>query len=67
MPVRVDAIPVVPLHDDRIWPGGQQREDNWLRDRVPVHRGVSGGPVLRGAILAAVDQARAELLASVAS
>jgi predicted NBD/HSP70 family sugar kinase len=27
---------------------------------------VSGGPVLRGAILAAVDQARAELLASVA-
>jgi predicted NBD/HSP70 family sugar kinase len=34
-------------------------------DVVPT--GVSGGPVLRGAILAAVDQARAELLASVAS
>jgi predicted NBD/HSP70 family sugar kinase len=32
-----------------------------------VPSGVSGGPVLRGAILAAVDQARAELLASVAS
>ncbi len=32
-----------------------------------VPTGVSGGPVLRGAILAAVDQARAELLASVAS
>jgi len=31
-----------------------------------VPTGVSGGPVLRGAILAAVDQARAELLASVA-
>ncbi len=36
------------------------------RPRV-VPTGVSGGPVLRGAILAAVDQARAELLASVAS
>ncbi len=34
-------------------------------DVVPT--GISGGPVLRGAILAAVDQARAELLASVAS
>ncbi len=32
-----------------------------------VPTGISGGPVLRGAILAAVDQARAELLASVAS
>ena len=32
-----------------------------------VPTGVSGGPVLRGAILAAVDQARADLLASVAS
>jgi predicted NBD/HSP70 family sugar kinase len=32
-----------------------------------VPSGVSGGPVLRGAILAAVDLARAELLASVAS
>lgn len=32
-----------------------------------VPTGVSGGPVLRGAILAAVDQARAGLLASVAS
>jgi predicted NBD/HSP70 family sugar kinase len=32
-----------------------------------VASGVSGGPVLRGAILAAVDLARAELLASVAS
>jgi predicted NBD/HSP70 family sugar kinase len=32
-----------------------------------VPTGVSGDPVLRGAILAAVDQARAELLASVAS
>jgi predicted NBD/HSP70 family sugar kinase len=31
-----------------------------------VPTAVSGGPVLRGAILAAVDQARAELLASVA-
>jgi predicted NBD/HSP70 family sugar kinase len=31
-----------------------------------VPAGVSGGPALRGAILAAVDQARAELLASVA-
>jgi predicted NBD/HSP70 family sugar kinase len=31
-----------------------------------VPTGVSGGPVLRGAILAAVDQARAELLDSVA-
>jgi len=31
-----------------------------------VSTGVTGGPVLRGAILAAVDQARAELLASVA-
>lgn len=31
-----------------------------------VPTGVSGGPVLRGAILAAVEQARAELLASVA-
>ena len=31
-----------------------------------VPTGISGGPVLRGAILAAVDQARAELLASVA-
>jgi predicted NBD/HSP70 family sugar kinase len=31
-----------------------------------VPTSVSGGPVLRGAILAAVDQARAELLASVA-
>lgn len=31
-----------------------------------VPAGVSGGPVLRGAILAAVDRARAELLASVA-
>lgn len=31
-----------------------------------VPSGVTGGPVLRGAILAAVDQARAELLASVA-
>jgi len=31
-----------------------------------VPTGVSGGPVLRGAILAAVDQARKELLASVA-
>jgi hypothetical protein len=31
-----------------------------------VPTGVSGGPVLRGAILAAVDQARGELLASVA-
>jgi predicted NBD/HSP70 family sugar kinase len=36
------------------------------RPRV-VPTGVSGGPVLRGAILAAVDRARAELLASVAS
>gem|GEM_PF-6269909 len=32
-----------------------------------VPTGISGGPVLRGAILAAVDQARAWLLASVAS
>ena len=32
-----------------------------------VPTGISGGPVLRGAILAAVDQARAELLASVAT
>jgi predicted NBD/HSP70 family sugar kinase len=32
-----------------------------------VPTGVNGGPVLRGAILAAVDQARADLLASVAS
>jgi predicted NBD/HSP70 family sugar kinase len=32
-----------------------------------VPTGVSGDPVLRGAILAAVDQARGELLASVAS
>jgi predicted NBD/HSP70 family sugar kinase len=32
-----------------------------------VPTAVKGGPVLRGAILAAVDQARAELLASVAS
>jgi predicted NBD/HSP70 family sugar kinase len=32
-----------------------------------VPTAVSGGPVLRGAILAAVEQARAELLASVAS
>ena len=32
-----------------------------------VPTGISGGPVLRGAILAAVDQARAELLASVAN
>jgi hypothetical protein len=32
-----------------------------------VPTGVSGGPVLRGAILAAVDQARDELLDSVAS
>jgi predicted NBD/HSP70 family sugar kinase len=32
-----------------------------------VPTGVPGGPVLRGAILAAVDQARAELLASVAA
>ena len=32
-----------------------------------VPTAVQGGPVLRGAILAAVDQARAELLASVAS
>lgn len=31
-----------------------------------VPTGVSGGPVLRGAILAAVNQVRAELLASVA-
>jgi hypothetical protein len=31
-----------------------------------VSTGVTGGPVLRGAILAAVDQARRELLASVA-
>jgi len=31
-----------------------------------VPTGVTGGPVLRGAILAAVDQARGELLASVA-
>jgi predicted NBD/HSP70 family sugar kinase len=31
-----------------------------------VPTGVTGGPVLRGAILAAVDQARSELLASVA-
>ena len=30
-----------------------------------VPTAVTGGPVLRGAILAAVDQARAELLASV--
>jgi predicted NBD/HSP70 family sugar kinase len=36
------------------------------RPRV-VPTGVSGGPVLCGAILAAVDRARAELLASVAS
>ncbi|HXS65028.1 MAG TPA: ROK family transcriptional regulator, partial [Streptosporangiaceae bacterium] len=36
------------------------------RPRV-VPTGISGGPVLRGAILAAVDRARAELLASVAS
>jgi predicted NBD/HSP70 family sugar kinase len=36
------------------------------RPRV-VPTGVSGDPVLRGAILAAVDQAREELLASVAS
>ncbi len=36
------------------------------RPRV-VPTGVSGGPVLRGAILAAVDRARAELLASVSS
>jgi predicted NBD/HSP70 family sugar kinase len=36
------------------------------RPRV-VPTGVSGGPVLRGAILAAVDRARAELLASVAN
>src|SRR5215472_15636397 len=36
------------------------------RPRV-VPTGVSGGPVLRGAILAAVDRARAEVLASVAS
>ena len=35
------------------------------QQRLPA--GVSGGPVLGGAILAAVDQARAELLASVAS
>jgi predicted NBD/HSP70 family sugar kinase len=34
-------------------------------DVVPT--AVTGGPVLRGAILAAVDQARAELLASVAT
>lgn len=34
-------------------------------DVVPT--AVSGGPVLRGAILAAVDQARADLLASVAA
>ena len=34
-------------------------------DGRPV--GVSGGPVLRGAILAAVDQARSELLDSVAA
>jgi predicted NBD/HSP70 family sugar kinase len=32
-----------------------------------VPTGVNGGPVLRGAILAAVDRARADLLASVAS
>jgi predicted NBD/HSP70 family sugar kinase len=32
-----------------------------------VPTGIIGGPVLRGAILAAVDQARAELLASVAA
>jgi predicted NBD/HSP70 family sugar kinase len=32
-----------------------------------VPTGISGGPVLRGAILAAVDQARAELLDSVAT
>jgi predicted NBD/HSP70 family sugar kinase len=32
-----------------------------------VPTAISGGPVLRGAILAAVEQARAELLASVAS
>jgi predicted NBD/HSP70 family sugar kinase len=32
-----------------------------------VPTGIGGGPVLRGAILAAVDQARAELLASVAA
>jgi predicted NBD/HSP70 family sugar kinase len=32
-----------------------------------VPTGVNGGPVLRGAILAAVDQARADLLGSVAS
>jgi hypothetical protein len=32
-----------------------------------VPTSVSGPPVLRGAILAAVDQARAELLASVAA
>ena len=31
-----------------------------------VPTGVAGRPVLRGAILAAVDQARSELLASVA-
>ena len=36
------------------------------RPRV-VPTGIGGGPVLRGAILAAVDQARAELLASVAA
>ena len=35
------------------------------RPRI-VPTGVTGGPVLRGAILAAVDQARKELLASVA-
>jgi predicted NBD/HSP70 family sugar kinase len=32
-----------------------------------VPTGITGGPVLRGAILAAVDRARAEVLASVAS
>jgi predicted NBD/HSP70 family sugar kinase len=32
-----------------------------------VPTGISGGPVLRGAILAAVDQARGDLLASVAT
>ncbi len=54
---------------DARWPAGSRpRSAGSARpSQQVVPTGISGGPVLRGAILAAVDQARAELLASVAN
>jgi hypothetical protein len=48
-------------------PKSQMIDSSWPSHPRVVPTGVPGEPVLRGAMLAAVDQARAALLASVAN